>query len=57
MLIRKAKWIAEELNEDQEDVYDVLLGNIKGPSSFVASVESQAYEYDRLMEKNSGPIR
>lgn len=54
-LYKKALWIAEELGYgvDPEDVYDVLLGTIKKPEEFVASVESRLHEYDTLIEKNS----
>ena len=45
----EAEWIAEELGESQEDIYDVLLGNITEPRDFVADVErlSQEYQYKK----------
>ena len=54
-LYKKALWIAEDMgvNTDAEDVYDVLLGNIRGPSEFVAAVQSRLYEYDTDLEKHS----
>ena len=44
----KAKWVSEQIDEDFEDVYDVLMGNITMPSQFVAQVEATAQEYDEL---------
>ena len=54
-LYRKALWIAEDMgvDVDADDVYDVLLGNIKGPSEFVAGINSRLDEYDMIVEKNS----
>jgi hypothetical protein len=52
-LYRKAMWIAEQLNEDVEDVYDVLLFNIKKPESLVTSVFDLLLEYNTEVEKNS----
>ena len=43
---RKAAWIASELDENLDDIYDVLLGNITTPSSFVSSVEACSASYD-----------
>jgi len=51
-LYRKALWIAEELGEDLDDCYDVLLGNIKGPTEFVASVMACLQEYDEIVENS-----
>lgn len=48
-LYTKAEYIAKELNEDFDDVYDVLLGNITGMTQFVSSVEATAHEYDELL--------
>jgi hypothetical protein len=48
---KKALWVAEELGEDVEDVYDVILGNITEPQDFVANVEQLAQAYDN---KKSG---
>lgn len=46
---QQALWIAEELGECPEDVYDVLLGNITEPRDFVNNVErlSQDYNYKK----------
>lgn len=44
----KAKWVAKQIDEDFDYVYDVLMGNITGPSQFVAQVEATAQEYDEL---------
>lgn len=48
-LYTKAEYIAKELNEDFDGVYDVLLGNITGMTQFVASMEATAHEYDELL--------
>lgn len=48
-LYTKAEYVAKKLNEDFDDVYDVLLGNITGMTQFVASVEATAHEYDELL--------
>jgi hypothetical protein len=50
-LLRKANWIASELNENADDVYDVLLGNITSPWEFYNSVETLSNQYDRLYSK------
>ena len=42
---KEASWIAEELGEDQEDVYDVLLGNITEPRDFVSNVVRLSQNY------------
>ncbi len=46
-LLKKANWIALELDENPDDVYDVLLGNITAPYELYNSVQSLATEYDR----------
>lgn len=43
---KKALWIAEELGEDSEDVYDIILGNITEPRELVSNVEALAQQYD-----------
>ena len=43
---KKALWSAEELGEDPEEVYDVLLGNITEPRDLVVNVESLSHTYD-----------
>lgn len=43
---KKALWIAEELGEDVEEVYDILLGNITEPRDLVQDVESLSNTYD-----------
>lgn len=48
---KKALWIAEELGEDPEDVYDVILGNITEPRDLVSNVEHLSQAYDN---KKSG---
>lgn len=48
---RKALFIAEELGEDAEDVYDVLLGNVTEPREFVDAVELQSQNYDFKKEQ------
>jgi hypothetical protein len=54
-LYRKALWIADQmgLDTDPEDCYDVLLGNIKSPTEFVAQVNLYLEDYDQQVEKNS----
>jgi hypothetical protein len=49
--LKKAKWIAEQLDANQDDVYDVLLGNITAPYEFYNSVESLEREYDATYDK------
>lgn len=51
-LYKKALWIAEQMNDDADNVYDVLLGNIKKPTSFVDEVNQYLYEYDTDHEKH-----
>lgn len=51
-LYKKALWIAEQMNDDADTVYDVLLGNIKKPTSFVDEVNQYLYEYDTDHEKH-----
>jgi hypothetical protein len=46
-------WIAEELGEDADEVYDVLLGTIKSPEDFVASVQASLADYDDEVEYHS----
>ena len=53
----KAKWISEQIDEDFDDVYDVLLKNITGPSQFVASVEAAAFDYDEILERKNINIK
>jgi hypothetical protein len=40
-----ARWIAIELGEDLEDIYDVLLGNITEPRDLVNNVEQLSQNY------------
>lgn len=49
--MRKAAWIAKQLDENVDDVHDVLLGNIVNPWEFCNSVELLANEYDRLYDE------
>ncbi len=49
--IQKARWIAEQLDANQDDVYDVLLGNITTPYDFYNSVLSLEREYTATYEK------
>ena len=56
-LYKKAKWIAEQMNENMDDLEDVLRGNITGPSRFVSEVESYASEYDYEMAQHMGKLR
>ena len=51
-LYKKALWIAEQINDDADNVYDILLGNIKKPTSFVDEVNQYLYEYDTDHEKH-----
>jgi hypothetical protein len=44
-------WIAQEMNENVDDVYDVLLGNLTRPWEFYAGVETMSMEYDRIYDK------
>jgi hypothetical protein len=48
---KKALWIAEQLDCLDEDVYDVLLGNITQPTDFVSEVFTYANAYDMEMKK------
>lgn len=43
---KKALWIAGELGEDPEEVYDIILGNITEPRDLVANVESLSQDYN-----------
>lgn len=49
--LRKAHWIANEINANADDVYDVLLGNITAPWELVNSVNAMATDYDNLRSK------
>lgn len=51
----KALWIAEQMGDPDcaEDVYDVLLGTIKGPEYFVAQVRTYESDYNDDVEKHS----
>jgi hypothetical protein len=49
--LKKAAWIADELGEDVDDVYDVLLGGIRYPNNLVDRVETAANEYDNQKER------
>lgn len=42
---KTALWIADELGEDPEEVYDVLLGNITEPRDLVSNVERLSQDY------------
>lgn len=48
---KKAQFIAENLGEDFEDVYDILLGNITQPQELCYSVETASREYDAITSK------
>lgn len=48
---KKARWIAEQTGENQDDVLDVLLGNITAPYNFCNSVETLSREYDAVYSK------
>lgn len=52
-LYKKALWIAEQMNDDADNVYDVLLYTIKKPEDFVNEVFTAAREYDEFMERYS----
>ena len=53
-LFKIALWIGEQMpDESVDDIYDVLLGNIRGPSQFVASVEAYHAEYNEEMERRA----
>ena len=47
----KARWIAKQLDENVDDVYDVLLGNITTPWSLYQGVESMSREYDAIVAR------
>lgn len=51
-LYKKALWIAEQMNDDADNVYDVLLYTIKKPQDFVDEVNRYLYEYDTDHEKH-----
>lgn len=51
-MLTKALWIAEQLDKNSDDVYDVLLGNITKPSEFVSDVESLSRDYDDEILRN-----
>ena len=48
---KKALWIAKQLDENVDDVYDVLLGNITAPYELYSSVMSLNREYDGMVDK------
>lgn len=50
-LLLKAKWIAKQLSEDEDNVYDILLKNITQPEKLVSDVEYLDLEYEKLKEK------
>lgn len=51
---KMALWIADEIQEDPEDVYDVLIGNITEPKELVNAVEGCKTQYDS--NKKSGRL-
>jgi len=54
MLTKKVQWIAQELNEDGDDVLDALLGNITKPREFVQSVAALSLQYDNERNRKLG---
>lgn len=46
-----ASWIARRLDKPEDDIYDVLLGNITKPRSFVKDVMDFADEYKHDYDK------
>lgn len=48
---KRAYLIAEELDADVEDVYDVLLGNITEPRDFVSNVQRLSQNYSDTKER------
>jgi hypothetical protein len=58
----QAAWIAKRVDEefqpvDVDDVYDVLLGNITEPKSFVFEVTDLALEYEEDFRRNNDRTR
>lgn len=45
-MLKKAQWIAETLSLNEDDVHDVLLGNIMKPEDFVNEVEAAGRRYN-----------
>jgi hypothetical protein len=52
---KKAQWIAEELEADVEEVYDILLGNITEPQDLVTDVNSLSQNYDFQKQRFFSP--
>ncbi len=48
---KRAYWIAEELGECPEDVYDVLKGNITQPRDLVDNVEQYSQNYSEQKKR------
>ncbi len=48
---KKANWIAQQLDENVDDVHDVILGNITAPYDFYSSVLTLEREYDGMYDK------
>ena len=48
---KEALWIAEELGDNPEDVYDVLLGNITEPRDLVNNVERLSHTYNNTKSR------
>ena len=53
---KKALWIAEQGNFNADDVYDVLLGYITAPRSFVQEVMALSNDYDMEFEEWSRKV-
>ena len=45
---KKAAWIAKQMDENVDDVYDFLLGNLTRPYEIYMEVETLSKEYDSL---------
>ena len=52
-LHRKAAWIADILDENLDDVYDVLLENITMPNDLVSAVNSASLDYDEDLRSHT----
>lgn len=49
----KVRWIAEETGESEDDVFDVLKGNIRQPYDMVDNVLAAESTYDYVLESHS----
>ena len=48
---KEALYIAEELGEDPEEVYDMILGNLTEPRDLFSNVERLSQDYSSQKER------